>query len=348
MICHCSLRTFETSVRWFGRTATPLLAGCFRAGLVTRCESMRGWFVLINVVISLLAPWTVTGQTGWTEGGHQVLHGLWTNSTTTPLERPAEMGDRTLLTEAEVAALDAQAAGRNDRPPRAGDPGTYNEFWWERGTRLRRTSLVVEPADGRIPTMTAAGRARAAWTRGSEDWTDRNLAERCLTRGAPKRPGGYNNNFLILQTAGYVVMLQEMIHEARIIPLDGRPHIDERIRLWMGDSRGRWDGDTLVVETTNFSEQIVFNSYNCCPGAGANLRLVEHFTRVDTDRIDHRYTVEDPATYVGPWTAAIPMTRFDGPIFEYACHERNYGMENLLRGARAQERTVGPTSTEAK
>jgi len=143
-------------------------------------------------------------------------------------------------------------------------------------------------------------------------------------------------------------MLQEMIHEARIIPLDGRPHIDERIRLWMGDSRGRWDGDTLVVETTNFSEQIVFNSYNCCPGAGANLRLVEHFTRVDTDRIDHRYTVEDPATYVRPWTAAIPMTRFDGPIFEYACHERNHGMENLLRGARAQERTVGPTFTEAK
>ncbi|MEE2790889.1 MAG: hypothetical protein VX453_04590 [Acidobacteriota bacterium] len=292
----------------------------------------------------LVLPEPVAGQIAQLEKRQPVLQGLWTNSTTTPLERPAEMGDRALLTEAEVAALDAQAAGRNDRPPRAGDPGTYNEFWWERGTRLRRTSLVVEPEDGRIPAMTDAGRARAAWTRGARDWTDRNLAERCLTRGAPKRPGGYNNNFLILQVPGYVVMLQEMIHEVRIIPLDGRPHIDAGIRLWMGDSRGRWDGETLVVETINFSDQIVYNSYNCCPGAGANLRLVERFTRVDASTIDHRYTVEDSTTYAGPWTAAMPMSRFDGPIFEYACHERNYGMENLLRGARVEERVASSDS----
>ncbi len=303
---------------------------------------------LVITVVCSLAPVSVVGQTVRTPDGQPDLQGLWTNSTTTPLERPAAMADRAVLTDEEVAALDAEAVGRNDRPPRPGDPGTYNEFWWERGTRLKQTSLVVDPPDGRIPAMTADGQARAGWARGGDSWTNRSLAERCITRGAPKRPGGYNNNFLILQTPGYVVMLQEMIHEVRIIPLDGRPHVDEDIRFWMGDSRGRWEGDTLVVETTNFSDQIVFNSFNCCPGAGANLRLVEHFTRVDADTIDHRYTVEDPATYAGPWTAAIPMTRLDGPIYEYACHEGNYGMENLLRGARVQEGAAVAPSTGSR
>ena len=294
--------------------------------------------ISIVAVVVLALPLTAgAGQTVRTPDGQPDLRGLWTNSTTTPLERPAAMADRAVLTEEEVAALDAQAVGRNDRPPRPGDPGTYNEFWWERGTQLKQTSLVVDPPNGRIPAMTADGQVRAGWARGGNAWTNRSLAERCITRGAPKRPGGYNNNFLILQTPGYVVILQEMIHEVRIIPLDGRPHVDDDIRFWMGDARGRWDGDTLVVETTNFSDQIVFNSFNCCAGAGANLRLEERFTRVGTDTIDHRYTVEDPATYAGPWTAAIPMTRLDGPIYEYACHEGNYGMENLLRGARVQE-----------
>ena len=294
-------------------------------------------YALVVTVACALVPVAVTGQTGRTLDGQPDLQGLWTNSTTTPLERPAAMADQAVLTDEEVAALDAQAVGRNDRPPRAGDPGTYNEFWWERGTRLKQTSLVVDPADGRIPEMTAAGRVRASWARGTDSWTDRTLAERCVTRGAPKRPGGYNNNFLILQTPGYVTILQEMINEVRVIPLDGRPHVDDEIRLLMGDSRGRWDGETLVVETTNFSDEIVFNSFNCCPGAGEHLRLVERFTRLDDDTIDHRYTVEDSTTYAGPWTASIPLARFDGPIFEYACHEGNYGMENLLRGARVQE-----------
>ncbi len=287
-----------------------------------------------------LNPVRAAGQTPRAADGQPDLQGLWTNSTTTPLERPPDMADRAVLTAEEVAALDAQAVGRNDRPPRAGDPGTYNEFWWERGTRLTQASLVVDPPDGRIPALTADGQTRAGWARGSDSWTNRNLAERCVTRGAPKRPGGYNNNFLILQTPGYVTILQEMIHEVRIIPLDDRPHIDDDIRLWMGDSRGRWDGETLVVETTNFGTQIVFNSYNCCPGAGAKLRLVERFTRVNATTLDHRYTVEDPSTYAGPWTASIPLVQFDGPIYEYACHEGNYGMENLLRGARVQEQDV--------
>ncbi|MEE2612533.1 MAG: hypothetical protein VX975_01780, partial [Acidobacteriota bacterium] len=170
-------------------------------------------------LIVLVLP--LAAGAGQIPGGQPDLQGLWTNSTTTPLERPAAMADRAVLTDEEVAALDAQAVGRNDRPPRPGDPGTYNEFWWERGTRLKQTSLVVDPPDGRIPAMTADGQVRAGWARGGDSWTNRSLAERCITRGAPKRPGGYNNNFLILQTPGYVVILQEMIHEVRIIPLDG-------------------------------------------------------------------------------------------------------------------------------
>ena len=299
---------------------------------------------LVAVVLCALAPGEVAGQTPRTSDGRPDLQGLWTNSTTTPLERPLDMADRAELSDEEIAALDAEALGSNDRPPRTGDPGTYNEFWWERGTRLSQTSLVVDPADGRIPAYTADGQARSGWTQGTDSWTNRNLAERCVTRGAPKRPGGYNNNFLILQTPGYMTILQEMIHEVRIIPLDDRRHVPANIQLWMGDSRGHWDGDTLVVETTNFAEQIVFNSYNCCPGAGANLRLVERFTRLDADTLDHRYTVEDPTTYTGRWTASIPLAQFDGPIYEYACHEGNYGMDNLLRGARVQERALAASA----
>ena len=268
------------------------------------------------------------------------LQGLWSNSTTTPLERPSRLGDKALLTDAEVAELDAQYQGLADRPPRAGDPGTYNEFWWERGTRLKRTSLIVDPPDGRMPPLTPEGQQRASWRPGVGSWEDRNLGERCITRGAPKRPGGYNNNFHILQSPGYVFILQEMIHEVRIIPVDERPHVDEDIRLWMGDSRGRWEGDTLVVETTNFTDKIMFNGFNCCRGAGAGLRILERFTRTDADTIDHRFTVDDPSTYTGPWTAAIPMTKISGPIYEYACHEGNYSLRNILSGARAQEQAA--------
>ena len=278
---------------------------------------------------------TKTFRTAW---GDPDLQGTWNNSTTTPLERPETLGNRAALTNEEVAALDTAAVGRFDRPPPTGDPGTYNDFWWEIGTRLQQTSLIVDPANGRLPPFTPQGTKRKTWRQGVGSWADRNLAERCVTRGAPKRPGGYNNNFQILQIPGFVFIFQEMIHEVRIIPLDGRPHIDKRIRLWMGDSRGHWNGDTLVVETTNFTDKIMFNSFNCCTAAGENLTLIERFTRVDSDIIDHRYTVNDPSVYARPWTAAIPMRKTDAPIYEYACHEGNYGMYNLLNGARVQER----------
>jgi hypothetical protein len=283
-------------------------------------------------------------RTPW---GHPDLQGLWTNSTITPLERPAAHAGREFLTAEEVLKLETAAATRYDQRSSnaAADlDAAYNQVWWERGkwVETRRTSLVVDPPDGKIPPMTPEGQKRAAEAaaalrgvpRGPED---RNLAERCLTRGAPKLPGGYNNNFQIVQTPTHVAIFQEMIHEVRIIPLDGRPHLPSRMGLWLGDSRGRWDGDTLVVETTNYHESSMFNSYYCCRSAGRHLRIVERFRRIDADTIDHRFTVEDPTTFTKPFTIAVPMTSIEGPIFEYACHEGNYGMVGILRGARAEE-----------
>jgi hypothetical protein len=284
-------------------------------------------------------------RTPW---GHPDLRGLWTNSTITPLERPAAYAGREFLTIDEVRALDAAAAERYDRrsSDRAADlDAAYNQVWWERGRWVasRRTSLVIDPPDGKIPELTPEGKRRAAAAaailrgvpRGPED---RNLAERCITRGAPKLPGGYNNNFEIVQTPTHVAILQEMIHEARIIPLDGRPHLPAGIGLWLGDSRGRWEGETLVVETKNYHPLSLFNSYYCCRGAAKDLRITERFRRTDARTIDHQFTVEDPTTFTRPYTVAVPMTKFDGPIFEYACHEANYGMAGILRGSRAEER----------
>ena len=251
-----------------------------------------------------------------------------------------------MLAEQELAERNELAATEHDRPPTAGDPGTYNSFWWEQGTFLKRTSLITDPPDGRLPPLTAQGQiardARAAARRAhqADSWEDRNTAERCITRGAPKLPGGYNNNFLILQSPGYVTILQEMIHEVRVIHLDGRPHLNQDVRQWMGDARGHWEGSTLVVDTTNFNEKIVDNSYNCCPGAGASLHVVERFSRVNAGTLDYQYTVDDPTTWTRPWTAVVPMRKAEGPIYEYACHEGNYGMSGILRGARAQEETA--------
>ena len=287
------------------------------------------------------------GQPHRTPWGHPDLQGIWTNSTITPLERPAAFAGREFMTEEEARKLDRAAATQYDE--RSGNAAAdvnaaYNQFWWERGGTVssRRTSLIVDPPDGRLPALTAEGQKRAsevtAMLRGAAHGPEnRNLAERCVTRGAPKLPGGYNNNFQIVQTPTHVTIMQEMIHEARIIPLDGRAHLAPAIRSWLGDSRGRWEGDTLVVETTNYHEWSAFNSYYCCRGAAANLRIVERYRRVDANTIDHQFTVEDPTTFTRPFTIALPMTRIDGPIFEYACHEGNYGMEGILRGARADE-----------
>jgi hypothetical protein len=303
------------------------------------------------VAASAVAPLHLQGVTAsagqsrvWqvprTPEGHPDLQGIWNNSTRTPLQRPAALATKQFYTDEELAKLRALD---HDAAPPAGDPGTYNQFWWEEGEFLMQTSLIVDPPNGRIPPLTPEGQRRRAIQlahSGSRDDSpeERNLAERCITRSVPKLPGGYNNNFQIVQSPGYVMIFQEMIHEARIVPLDGRPHAPATVRGYLGDSRGHWERDTLVVETTNFRSSVDETSYNCCGGAGENLSVVERFTLLDNDTIDYRYTVNDSTMFTQPWTVSVPMRRTQGPIFEYACHEANRSMEGILRGARAAER----------
>jgi hypothetical protein len=288
------------------------------------------------------------GNTGWvvarTPDGQPDLQGVWDYRTATPLERPAEFAGKEFLTEQEIADYERRAAAREDgRPPDdpRSDPSVHPPWWLDYGRNVvatRRSSLIVDPPDGRIPAPTAAAQKRtaerraAAKGRGPADAPeDRTLWERCITRGLPEGmlPAGYNNNVQFVQTPGYVVIISEMIHDARIVPIDGRPHAPAAIRSWLGDSRGRWEGQTLIVETTNFSPKTNFR------GASDTLRLVERFTRIDRDTIDYRFTVEDPGTWTRPWTVTFPLVRSDGKIYEYACHEANYGLQNILKNARA-------------
>ena len=243
----------------------------------------------------------------------------------------------------------------------------YNEFWYDRGTTVvedKRSSLIVDPPDGRLPPVRpgtpeqvgSAGedlpghrpvRYRAGGI-GADGPEDRGLGERCLVgfnSGPPVIPSAYNNNLQLFQTAGYVVILNEMVHDARIVPLDGRPHLPKDVHQWMGDARGHWDGDTLVVETTNFTDKTGSFSptITSSVGTGQTLTLTERFRRVDADTLLYEYTVDDTATFPRPFTAAIPMRKSDLPIFEYACHEGNRGLSNILAGARAAEQVAAPT-----
>ena len=302
-------------------------------------------FALVAVVS--LVPATAAGQSAWeTPWGDPDLQGVWTNTTTTRLERPDDLAEQAFLSDEERVARDEERARNADQPPPPGQTGAYNDFWMERGNESARTSLIVDPPTGKLPTLMpaeAARRAAYSAARGLDPAgpEDRSLYERCISRGMPgsMMPGFYNHNYQILQIPGYVVVLVEMIHDARIIPLDGRPHADRRIRQWLGDSRGHWDGDTLVVETSNFIP--VSGRALTVFGANETTRLVERFTRVDEDTIDYEYTVTDPTEYSRSWTASIPMTRLDGDLYEYACHEGNYGLENILAGARAAEQAAG-------
>jgi mono/diheme cytochrome c family protein len=279
------------------------------------------------------------------------LQGVWSFATLTPLERPAEFGDKATLTRAEADAWVKQTLERNNRDRRDGgadvDVGrAVNDYWFERGTGLAsidggfRTSLVTDPADGKLPPLTADARTRAA-ARAADNRehpadgpANRSLQERCLTfnAGPPMLPGPYNNYVQIFQMPGYVIIVNEMIHDARIVALDGRPHAPPSVRSWLGDSRGRWDGDTLVVDTTNF------NGKTNLRGADENLHLVERFRRVNEQTLLYEFTVDDPTAYTNPWTASLPMTKTEDRIFEYACHEGNYALEDILRGARYQEK----------
>ena len=327
-------------------------------------------FVASGVVLVLLISPAAAAQSGSgsaslrTPDGRPDLNGIWDFRTVTPVERPTEFADQEFLSAEEVVAYAAERVLANnadlDREAkkqittsRGQVNGTtetrdlalaYNDFWWDRGTAVvetRRTSLVVDPPNGRIPPLTDAGAARAAERlrinqRPTEGPEDRPLGERCITgfnSGPPMLPSAYNMKVQIFQTADHVVLLNEMVHNARIIPLDGSAH--GTVSQWTGVSRGRWEGDTLVVETKNFLRETSFRN------SSKNLHLIERIQRLNEGTLLYTFTVTDPTTWTQPWTVELPMRLSDLPIFEYACHEGNYGMDGTLSGARVIERKSG-------
>ena len=314
------------------------------------------WPVVALVAASCLSPALAAAQepapaadpaTYRTPWGDPDLQGIWSYATFTPLQRPDALAGRELLTPEEVAEQNRDDATRASSE-RRGELSrgrdlalAYNQVWWDRGVSTGRTSLIVDPPDGRLPPLTPEAARRQAALRDYrrahpyDSWEDRPLQERCMTyQRVPPVPSGYSNAYQIFQAPGQVVILNEMIHDVRVVPLDGRAPIDGRIRQWNGDGRGRWDGDTLVVETTHYRDDTTWRGF---PGTG-DLRAVERFTRLDDVTIDYRYTIHDDATYTRPFTVALPLTSPPGyVIYEYACHEGNYSIVNVLAGERALE-----------
>ena len=303
----------------------------------------------ISVFIGMLAAANAAGAqtTPW---GDPDLQGTWSNQSPVPLERPAALANKPFFTKAEAAEAEKNALSSTLKNVAAAiaTSGEFNEIWLEsekgRVPRNLSTSLVIDPPDGRIP-YTAAGRARwektphlateriTGRTLGADSWEDRALQERCITSDTMFYPNGFYNNYQqIVQAPGYVVIRVESMHESRVIPLDHRPRLGANIKQWTGSSRGRWEGRTLVVETTNFNGRRLFH------GATEGLTLVERFTRVDNDTIDYRLTVSDAQTFTRPWTVETSLRRSDELIFEVGCHEGNIGLAAILAGARAQEK----------
>jgi hypothetical protein len=333
---------------------------------------MNKRFFIIATTAAMLSPLSAfaqapraertdaAGTRNWaaprTPWGEPDLQGTYSNRTITPFERPANVAGREFFTPEEVAALEKRAQEQTGDEGRSkGTRGdverAYNDFWWDRGTKVTtpRTSLVIDPPDGRVPELTEEAKKRAAEEgkrpafrgagangRGTDTWLDRSTFERCITRGMPgaMSPTAYNNNYRITQSPGYVAIQIEMLGGARVIPTDGRPHLNQSIRQWMGHSVARWEGETLVVDTTNFTDKVLYR------GAAENLHLIERFTRVASGQIDYRVTVIDPSTFTKQWTVAIPYVDTGEDMFEYACHEGNYGMEGILSGAREEERAA--------
>ncbi len=313
-------------------------------------------------------------RTSW---GTPDIGGVWDFRVITPLERPPELAEKATLTPEEAKVFLDQALALLDVDNRVGDSaldveGAYNSFWWDWGTELTedlRTSLIVDPSNGRLPPLTPAARERMAeqnrlrtppvrdlFSYSADPQRFRpegpesvGLSERCLkgfNAGPPIAPSAYNNNLRILQTPKYIVLLTEMIHDARIIPMDGRPHLASDIERWSGDSRGQWEGDTLVVETTNFSDKVPTfqlpadfedGMESGAVGSARNMTLIERFTRQGDKRLLYEYTLSDPQTFETPFTVAIPLRASEGPLYEYACHEGNYAMRGMLKGARLLE-----------
>jgi hypothetical protein len=322
--------------------------------------------VLVALVLSPAVPSTAqtsaakkapVPRTAW---GKPDLQGVWDFRTITPLERPQNQAGREFLTEAEAAKLEQATEDRNeellvrpaerapvggnvDRRP-DGTPGFYNNFWLDQGTKTigtRRTSLIIDPPEGRLPALMPSAQRRAEARQQylkehpADSWLDRSASDRCIegfNAGPPINPGGYNQNMQIFQTPTHVALLTEMVHNVRIVPLDGQSSTGSGVRQWAGTSRGRWDGDTLIVETSNFKEERRWRN------ATGNMKLVERFRRIDPASLEYTYTVTDPETWTRPWTATIPMRRGDLPLYEYACHEGNYSLYNILSGYRAEEK----------
>ena len=314
-----------------------------------------------------LAAAPAAGQeAGWTVPrtvhGHPDLQGIWANDSATPLERPAGFEGRPVLTDEEFALFKERAAELTSASGDAGfldevflaaasgaeefetfcaGTGNYNNFWLTERHFENRTSLIVDPPHGRVPykpetqRLLAAELQRYAGAEPAASWEELSLLTRCVTNGVPNLLPGYNTNYQIVQTADHVLILQELMHEARIVPLDGRPHVAPGIRQVLGDSRGRWEGDTLVVTTTNFTGRTSIR------GSSEHARLVERFTRSGPDVLRYEFTVDDATRFESPWTAMIPMQRIEGPIFEYACHEGNYGLVGILAGARSADAEAG-------
>ncbi len=282
----------------------------------------------------------VAPRTAW---GDPDLQGQWNSQTSTPLERPltGALAGKETLSDEEAESLEQAHLARGDAPPAAGDPGTYNSFWFDRGKGLNRTALILDPPDGRVPAFTpeaeqrlAAERTERARRGPADSYADLPVWTRCITRGWNGIGSNYSSNTQIFQSPGYVVILQELIHEPRIVPLDGRAGLPGDVAQWLGDSRGHWEGDTLVVETRNFDPRASFR------GSSPSLVLTERYTRTSEAEIDYRFTMHDPGTYVKDWTVGRPMRREVGKltIFEYACHEGNIAMTGILAGARREER----------
>ncbi len=309
-------------------------------------------FVLTAALVQQLG--TTYGQVQLrTPDGHSDLQGFWTNSTMTLLERPTGLGKSSTLTDEEAAKFEAyvrkgRSSERRDGPAEVDVGRAYNELFFDRGAALARvgdsvrTSIIVDPPDGHLPPFTPEGWRRLAEANDyakkhpADRAQDRSLAERCLLWAGepPMLPAPYNNTYQIIQTPKYVMILIEMMHDVRIIPLDNGPHLPADVRLWMGDSRGHWEGATLVVDTTNFTNKASLL------GSDENLHVTERFTRVDASTILYNFTIDDPTTFLRSWTGELPFVKTPGPVYEYACHEGNRALENILKGARAEEKQI--------
>jgi hypothetical protein len=340
--------------------------------MTTGKYSAVGILAIVCGLAAGAAAVSAQGARKWTPArtpdGHPDFHGVWANNTVTPLQRPKQWEGKERLTDDEIAELQRFAAQivENDGDaqfgdgfilavlnrisnPKSYDPGTgnYNQFWLVgRDWHDRRTALVTDPRDGRLPPMTPAAQQRRAAEieqRKAHAFEDPEVfppGERCVNFGIPRVQAGYNSYLQVVQSPGYVTIMNEMAHDARVIPLDGRPHLDPRLTTWNGDSRGRWDGDTLVIDTTNFSTKSDFM------GAHEKLHLTERLTRVGPEILNYEFTVDDPTTWTKPWTAMIPLKLKDEQIYEYACHEGNDAMFGMLRGHRYEEREAAGKSRE--